>query len=312
MEIRHLRAFIAVADTKSVRRAAGELRVAPSALSRTIRDLERDLGVTLLVRSSRGARLTKGGERFLDGARRILAEANAAIAMARDARTSGAGPLVIGVIQPELRPVWIQTAVRRYRKAMPDVAIHLESMGSVAMAEAATRRAIDIGIGYALAPSHGIVVETIMEDVLGGVIVARAHPLARRRTVSIFDLQPYPFLWGDRAANPTMFDRIFAAFRHVGFVPQFIPAFGEACASAWPCFTLVGSGFGWGIYPSMARPALPSTMRYIPLTDLSIPLHIDLLTRADDRSSRTRAFSRILEELAADASLERVRVLATR
>jgi DNA-binding transcriptional LysR family regulator len=61
MEIRHLRAFIAVADAHSVRRAAQQLRVAQSALSRTIRDLERELGLALFARSPQGVRVTGGG-----------------------------------------------------------------------------------------------------------------------------------------------------------------------------------------------------------------------------------------------------------
>jgi hypothetical protein len=62
----------------------------------------------------------------------------------------------------------------------------------------------------------------------------------------------------------------------------------------------VSSGFGWALYPSMARPAVPSTVRYLTLTDLSIPLQVDLLKRADDRSARTRTFVRILEQLVPD------------
>src|ERR1700739_3900284 len=136
MEIRHLRAFIAVADAPSVRRAAHELRVAQSALSRTIQDLERDLGVTLFARSPHGVRMTRAGTRFMEGARRTLAEATAAIARARDARASGEGPLVVGVANPELRPAWIRSALQLYRKACPKVAVHLEAMASIAMVEA--------------------------------------------------------------------------------------------------------------------------------------------------------------------------------
>jgi len=299
VEIRHLRAFIAVADTRSIRRAAAQLHVAQSALSRTIRDLEHELGITLFVRSAKGVRLTRGGQRFLEGARRTLSEATAAIARARDARESSDGPLVVGVVNPELRPAWIRTALERYRRAAPKVAVHLESMASIAMAEATLSRAIDIGIGYAMLPaSSGVTVATVTEDAMAGVIVAREHRLARRRRISVFDLEPYEFLWYDRAVHPTMFDRILGAFRQVGFTPRLVPAIGQVDANSATAFALVSSGYGWALLPTTARPALPPTLRYLSLTDVAIPLETHLITRADDRSTRSRVFRRIVQSLA--------------
>jgi LysR family transcriptional regulator, benzoate and cis,cis-muconate-responsive activator of ben and cat genes len=304
LEIRHLRAFIAVADADSVRQAAGRLRVAQSALSRTIRDLEHEVGVVLFARNAQGVRITAGGTRFLEGARRTLVEASAAIARARDVRVSGAGHLVVGIVNPELRPAWVQAALQGYRKAMPDVMVHLVSMCPIAMVEAATERVIDVGIGYALAPSHGIRVTRVTDDELAGVLVAPTHRLARRRGVRTVDLEAYPFLWSDRTMHPVLFDRIFAAFRQVGFAPRHVPAIDQVSANAASAFALVSSGFGWILYPSMARPALPPTLRYLALTDVSIPLETDLLRRSDDRSERTRAFVHIVEQLAADGSGE--------
>jgi DNA-binding transcriptional LysR family regulator len=298
MEIRHLRAFIGVADAHSVRRAAQRLRVAQSALSRTIRDLERELGLPLFARSPQGVRLTRGGIRFMEGARRTLAEATAAIARARDARESTDGPLVVGVVNPELRPAWIRTALRQYRAAAPHVAVHLESMASTAMFEATVTRAIDVGIGYAMLPARsGIAIDTVTEDRMAGVIVARAHRLARRRSISIFDLERYSFLWYDRAVHPTMFDRIFAAFRQLGFTPRLVPAVGQVDANSATAFALVSSGYGWALLPTKARPAVPPTLRYLPLSDVAIPLETQLVTRSDDRSTRTRLFCRIVQGL---------------
>lgn len=298
MEIRHLRSFIAVADAHSVRRAADQLHVAQSALSRTIHDLERELGVTLFARSAHGVRLTQAGERFMEGARRTLAEATAAIARARDARESADGPLVVGVVNPELRPSWVRTVLAHYRKAAPTVAVHLESMASIAMAEATVTRAIDVGIGYAMQPVQSeVCIETVTEDVMSGVIVARAHRLARRAKISALDLEGYDFMWYDRAVHPTMFDRILAAFNQVGFTPRLVPAVGQVDVSSATAFALVGSGYGWALLPTMARPALPPTLRYVPLTDIAIPLETQMVSRVDDRSARSRVFRRIVRDL---------------
>jgi DNA-binding transcriptional LysR family regulator len=177
--------------------------------------------------------------------------------------------------------------------------VHLESMASIAMVEATVVRAIDVGIGYAMlpAPSH-VSIETVTEDHMAGVIVARGHPLARRTRVSAVDLEPYDFMWYDRAVHPTMFDRILGAFHQVGFTPRLVPAVGQVDVSSATAFALVGSGYGWALLPTMARSALPTTLRYVPISDIAIPLETQLVSRTDDRATRTRIFRRVVQSLA--------------
>src|SRR5439155_15726987 len=93
MELRHLRYFVAVAEEGSFVRAAGRLRVAQPALSKQIRDLEREVGVTLFHRLPRGIRLTPAGEAFLVEARGTLTAAGRAVTSARGAAKDGASDL---------------------------------------------------------------------------------------------------------------------------------------------------------------------------------------------------------------------------
>src|SRR5580692_4426422 len=74
VELRHLRVFEAVARLNSFTQAAEELAITQPALSRTVRQLEDALGVTLLDRSSRRVELTQAGRTFLDYVDRVLAE----------------------------------------------------------------------------------------------------------------------------------------------------------------------------------------------------------------------------------------------
>jgi DNA-binding transcriptional LysR family regulator len=129
MELRQLRYFLAVVDAASVRAAGVELCVAPSALSRAIDQLEKQLGVPLLIRSYAGAHLTPAGEDFATRARAILRAADdAAAAMKEHAR--GDGLLRVGAICGVLAAGELTLPILRgFRETMPHVALQASSLG---------------------------------------------------------------------------------------------------------------------------------------------------------------------------------------
>src|SRR2546429_8940457 len=93
MELRHLHYFRAVAESKGFREAARRLHVVQPALSQTVSDLERKIGVRLLTRNSRSVRLTSEGEVFLKEANEILTHADRSVELARGAARGEIGSL---------------------------------------------------------------------------------------------------------------------------------------------------------------------------------------------------------------------------
>src|SRR2546429_8856497 len=98
MELRHLRYCRAVAESGGFREAARRLHVVQPALSQTVSDLERELGVKLLVRNSRAVRLTAEGEIFLEEVKQIPEQADRAVELARRASRGEIGALSIGFL----------------------------------------------------------------------------------------------------------------------------------------------------------------------------------------------------------------------
>jgi DNA-binding transcriptional LysR family regulator len=96
IELRQLRYFLAVAEELHVGRAADRLHMSQSPLSRAIRELERELGVVLFVRTTRRVELTAAGSLLLERSRRALAEIDGAVADARRLNWSGADVLRLG------------------------------------------------------------------------------------------------------------------------------------------------------------------------------------------------------------------------
>ncbi|MGD1282952.1 LysR family transcriptional regulator [Mycobacterium seoulense] len=111
VELRHLRAFEAVARLKSFTQAADELRITQPALSRTIRQLEDALGVTLVDRTSRHVETTRAGRTFLDHVERVLAELERAFGAVHRQASIGLG---FSWLLPD---PWAQDTVARFERA---------------------------------------------------------------------------------------------------------------------------------------------------------------------------------------------------
>ncbi|MGD1171514.1 LysR family transcriptional regulator [Mycobacterium seoulense] len=111
VELRHLRAFEAVARLKSFTQAADELRITQPALSRTIRQLEDALGVTLVDRTSRHVETTRAGRTFLDHVERVLAQLERAFGAVRRQASIGLG---FSWLLPD---PWAQDTVARFERS---------------------------------------------------------------------------------------------------------------------------------------------------------------------------------------------------
>jgi DNA-binding transcriptional LysR family regulator len=121
-DLRQLRTFVAVAEELSFTRAAERLFVGQQAVSKSVRQLERELGVELVERTTHDVRLTAAGTALLEAGRPALAAADAAFAAAREAGRGLTGTIRVGV-SPAVSPVDRQEAVEVLRRDAPDVGV---------------------------------------------------------------------------------------------------------------------------------------------------------------------------------------------
>src|SRR3954451_25197675 len=129
MELRHLRYFVAVAEERSFTRAAERLWIAQPGLSQQIRALERELGVQLFDRLSRGVLLTEPGRQLLEKARPAIAAADDALETARDAGAGFVGHLRVGVSTQARSELWsrLVEAFRAQRSQVELTVVEAES-----------------------------------------------------------------------------------------------------------------------------------------------------------------------------------------
>jgi DNA-binding transcriptional LysR family regulator len=202
-----LRAFVAVVDTASFTRAAAELGYSPSHVSQQVRKLERELGVTLFVRTSRRVQLTVSGRELLGPAREVLDAAARLDRRATLARSGGPGRLTLAY--GPFTGSELTTLVDHVR-------LHAPGMAVVTRAAASSRdvlRAVRAGKADAglakwsakdlsalpLTPAHGV-----------ALLVPDGHRLQSRGRATVADLHDEPLLCPERQLHPEYHDRFMA------------------------------------------------------------------------------------------------------
>jgi DNA-binding transcriptional LysR family regulator len=213
MELRQLATFVTVAEERSFTRAGARLRTAQSAVSATVRRLERELDVELFDRSTHRVELSSAGEALLPEARRTLAAAEAAREAVDQVRGGLRGTVVLGAMQAQgMRAVSIAAILARFRAEHPGVHVRLHQAGSAEMAGLVRDGRVDLAV-VALPgrPPAGVELTRIATEPIH-FACAPGHRLAGRSHVELPALAGETFAelppgWGVRMAV----DQAFAA-----------------------------------------------------------------------------------------------------
>jgi DNA-binding transcriptional LysR family regulator len=213
MELRHLEHFVAVAEEQNFTRAARRLHLVQSALSVSIRSLERELGAPLFERTTREVRLTDAGRVLLPEARRTLDAAASAQAAVLDAHAGLRGTLRLGMMQV-IRLVDFGALIARFHRDRPLVDIQPRAApgGSATLIGDVRRGVLDAAfVAVSGQDQPGLAAMTLASE---PVMLACLpdHPLARRAAVSVSELADQPFVdftlgWGTRTVADQLFAR---------------------------------------------------------------------------------------------------------
>jgi DNA-binding transcriptional LysR family regulator len=300
MELRHLRYFCAVADERSFTAAGRRLNVSQSGVSGQIRDLERELGVTLLRRNQRDVSLTAEGAAFLKEARDILARAEAAMEMARKASSGEFGKLALGLCGP-VTALFLPKLIRRFRKQYPGVALSLKERAPFEQVDALLSGEIDIGFTRTISAEakHWIKSELLFREAVVAAI-PKDNPLAKEAAVPVPRLAQEPLVMHARETGADIFDPIIGMCTRARFAPKIV-----ATAASWQSvLTLVEAGVGVGLIPACVQQLRSNDVVFRPLRDGSCRLDAIVAWRQDEPSAARDCVLSMLREKRAEWGLE--------
>jgi DNA-binding transcriptional LysR family regulator len=217
VELRHVRYFIAVAESLNFSRAAQQLHIAQPPLSRQIRQLEEALGVTLFLRNKRSVALTKAGQVFLDEARKLVVQAGHAIEAARHAQKGESGIVRIGIASGMGGVV--SRVVFEHRKRLPAIDIECKDVFSTFQNEALRKGVIDIGFLRPPVDQADLNCELLYEEEFVAVL-PKTHRLAKRRSLRLKEIADEPLIVFNRNFSSGLYDRILGLYSRQGLTPH--------------------------------------------------------------------------------------------
>src|SRR6476661_152249 len=193
MELRHLRYFIAVAEAGSVTVAASrKLHTSQPSLSRQIRDLEDEVGTQLLTRRARGIELTPAGRVFLDHARLVLSQIEAAAQAARRVAHPVKPCFAMGFLTGH-ELMWMPEALRILRDELPNIDVMISSQYSPRLANALLKGNVDAAFLRREKGAPELAYRVLVKEPLV-VILPSDHRLAAHKAISPSDLRGETFV----------------------------------------------------------------------------------------------------------------------
>jgi LysR family transcriptional regulator, hca operon transcriptional activator len=278
MELRHLRYFVAVAEEGSLTVAAQKrLHTAQPSLSRQIHDLERELGVQLLIRGPRGVELTAAGRVFLDHARVALLQVEAAGEAARRAAQPAKSSFAIGFLTG-YEMDWLPAVMGILRAELPSTEVVIHSQDSPDLAAGLIRGKIDLAFLRPEKQAPGLKFRLLRKDPLI-VVMPHDHPLAAQEFVRPQDLTGQTFIATSPTSAPTLRTAIDGYIKKLGLALK--PDHNAENISM--AISLVASTRGVSMLPLYAQNLLPKTVVSRPIR--GTPPMIDLVIGYNEANS---------------------------
>jgi LysR family hca operon transcriptional activator len=259
MELRHLRYFVAVAEAGSLTVAAEQkLHTSQPSLSRQIRDLESELGTQLLTRRARGIELTPAGRTFLEHARSVLSQVEAATEAARQVAHPAKPCFVMGFLTGH-ELTWMPEAIKILRDELPNIDVMISSQYSPRLADGLSKGRIDAAFLRREKGVPGLAYRVLVKEPLV-VILPSDHRLAALKAISPVDLVGEPFVIVSDTA-PVLRAVIDDYLKRSGI--NITPA--HEADHVTMGISLIVSTRGVGLLPAYAQNFLPSSVTSRPL-----------------------------------------------
>jgi LysR family transcriptional regulator, hca operon transcriptional activator len=299
LELRHLRYFVAVAEARSLKLAAQKiLHTTQPSLSRQIRDLEAEVGTPLLLRGAKGVEVTPAGRVFLDHARVMLSQAEAAMQSARQIAHPMKPSFSLGFMIGH-DTTWIPRALHLLRGELPNIRVVISTQNSPQLAAALQQGRIDVAFLRREDGGPELCFRQLIEEAFE-VFLPADHPLAVKSWIAVADLAGETFMsvsgtaLGISGKQPALRRTIDRYLKENGV--DLRPS--HEVDNLGAVMSLIASTGGVALLPAYAKTFLPNSVTTRPLRGIAPRIDLSLGYRKANTSPILKLFLSKADELA--------------
>lgn len=298
MDIRQLRYFVVVAEERGVNRAARRLQVAQPPLSQQLKRLERQLGVTLFRRSSRGMELTAAGEGLLVEAYQVLNDVDRILPRVQAAEAGQTGYLTVGCVPVGFGGM-LSSLFRAFRAMYPQVQLEARDLHTRQQYEALEDGVIDLGIARSATAVPHLRSRLILKEKY--ILAMPSDHRLCKGEVRFRDLADERFIFYKRQLGPWYFDGLVRLCQEKG---GFSPAITLQHENLLTMLGMVSAGLGVALVTELSQQFRVPGVVFRDLRDLDATLSLFVLWDSRHRKPAIHNFHQMLDQWSPDSIWE--------
>lgn len=300
MELRQLRYFVAVAEQLSYSKAAKQLHISISPLSRQIRQLEDEFGVRLFVRDRRRVTLSDAGRLFLHEAKSLLHHTASVSDQLRLAKAGELGLVRVGVglhLGDTVGSIVIEHSTRH-------PAVDVQSVGIFSTMQNAALRESQIDVGFLRPPVDPALASEVLYEERLVALMGKTNPLAKRKSLRVEELADETLFLPDRNVGIGLQDLTLSLFRKAGVAPKISPLKADPMSHAEVHKVLLAANKGIFIIgdETSTRVDNGNVAAAVPIDDAGAKIEVLIAWRKSERSATVLAFVDTARRMFAGAS----------
>jgi len=279
LDLRHLRYFVTVARARNLSHAAAELRVAQPALSRQIRDLEHELGVTLLERHAKGVTPTLAGEALARGAAQLLSDLTWSLERAEATAAGRRGRVVVGAMRFAIARGFLGKLEDVLRREHPEITFVLQELDYREAIDDLVSGEVDVAVTIFDESKSPLVATPLWLERVDHALLPAGHPLAARPRLTVPELGVLPLVLAHYGYPQSLLERGLAALRASGLQSPLL----VLDSGLHGIHVAVSAGRGWTPVSHSLAVVPPEATAAVPLDGLDFVGQAWIAWRANDR-----------------------------
>ena len=262
IEFRHYKYFLALAEDLHFRKAAERLFISQPGLSRQIKHLEDELGISLFERNNRKVELTIAGKYFQKELTGNFKRLEDIISCAKLLNDGIDGNLKFGYVGSAMQKL-IPELLSQFRQAYPNVLFTLNEMDNNKQIQALHNQEIDIGFVRIERVPRGLNIQPVFEETFS-LVLPKTHPIDESNFKNLVQLKNEPFIFFDAAYSETYYEKVMQMYDACGFSPLI----SHYAVNASSIFRLVEKKFGISIVPTSLKLGYDMEIKFIELKNI--------------------------------------------